>query len=101
MQRNNRLIVAVAPGVTLYSAPQKIENAYYMLTVSTAAPPSPRGAVVADPLSLVVRVDLVHYIRFCLFPLLPRLMVLLCLCRTATAVAPRSLSVMCCGVLHT
>jgi hypothetical protein len=55
MHRNNRLIVAVAPGVTLYSAPKKIENAYYMLTVSTAAPEENKSAVVADPLSLVVR----------------------------------------------
>ena len=56
MHRNNRLIVAVAPGITLYQAPRRIENSYYMLTVSTAPPDSDPRAVVADPLSLVVRV---------------------------------------------
>ena len=57
MHRNNRLIVAVSPGVTLYAAPMKIENAYYLLTVSTAAPPTmsvTAAPVVADPLSLIV-----------------------------------------------
>ncbi len=55
MQRNNRLIVALGPGVVLYSAPRKIEDGYYMLTVSTAGPEGSMTAPVADPVSLVVR----------------------------------------------
>ena len=54
MQRNNRLIVALGPGVVLYSAPRKIEDGYYMLTVSTAGPEGSMMAPVADPVSLVV-----------------------------------------------